>query len=77
MISLSEQMRSWRSRYHLSKYEAARVLGISVGSLAEIEMGRLSPRGKERDELIQKFSRPPNPAIRGSVPDPGYSAGGR
>ena len=71
MITVSQQLRNWRSRYRLSKHEAAKVLALTLGRLEAIEQGE-ALRGSERDALLNKLSRPPNSAIRGPVPDAGY-----
>ena len=71
MITVSQQLRNWRSRYHLSKHEAAKVLAITVGRLEAIEQGE-ALRGSERQAVLDKLSRPPNPPIRGPAPDAGY-----
>ena len=75
MIGLSERLRSWRSRHHLGKQEAARALQLTIGALDEIERGTEPPRGPKRDALLEKLSRPPHAAIRGPLPDPGFRPG--
>jgi transcriptional regulator with XRE-family HTH domain len=73
MISLSNQLRNWRSRYRLSRQEAATALGLTLRTLDDLERGVEGLRGREREELIAKLSRAPGAGIRG--PDAGYRPG--
>jgi DNA-binding XRE family transcriptional regulator len=75
MISLSQQLKSWRSRYCLSKHEAAEALGVTSGTIEAIERGTEALRGRERQALLDKLSRSPHPDIKGPSPDAGYRPG--
>ena len=75
MISISEQLRNWRSRYRLSKHEAAIVLGLSVRTLEEVEQGTQLVRGQARAALVDRLSHPPHPQIKGLPPDAGRGPG--
>ena len=75
MISLSQQLKSWRSRYCLSKHEAAEALGVTNGTIEAIERGTEVLRGRERQALLDKLSRSPHPDIKGPTPDAGYRPG--
>lgn len=75
MTSLSDQLRNWRSRYGLSRQEAATALGLTLQALDELERGTERLRGDRREALIAKLSRPPGAPIKGPVPDAGYRPG--
>lgn len=72
MISISQQLQNWRSRYRLSKHEAAKALAITLAVLEAVEQGREELRGPQRHALLDRLSRPPYAGIRGPLPDAGY-----
>ena len=75
MISLAEQVKTWRSRHQLSRHEAAKALGVTLGILDDLERGGNPLRGAAKDAIIEKLARSPNPGLRGPTPDAGYRPG--
>jgi transcriptional regulator with XRE-family HTH domain len=75
MISLPDHLRVWRSRYRLSKEEAAKAHGQTAGMIDQLERGTQILRGQAREALIKKLSEPPGTGIRGAPPDAGFRPG--
>ncbi len=48
-----EAIRALRSRYHMTRVEFARLLGVSAGSVFGWETGRTVPRGRSRGRILE------------------------